>query len=348
MALQVGGGLFPAYIASDRLHEICTQDTPPIMSLWERIKDFFLGNKQREALDCLYKLCHPSIHFTSEEAEDIFFRLKELASKGHKEKFCHNHIYSSCTSKLHIKDNQDNDLLCIEQYGMLCNYTILGKRFVFYDESIPFSPPRYRPGELPISVTFHKETPPIKEDEQWMRNGVLCLSSKKNILSLDFNELSNEIINAVKLSCENIHFNEWKYQEKTTYWSAIVNKSIDDNVVRMGMALSNTERKEIFDIVQKNLDIKDLTLDIVCAQSSIKHIVLTMLNKRKELIDFVGTVSSCRDEGSKIMSKVVNAIAHRIYENLFNEDGDLAFLEQQVNKIHTAVDTWLREKETAN
>ena len=116
----------------------------------------------------------------------------------------------------------------------------------------------------------------------------------------------------------------------------------------MGMALSNTERREVFNIVQKSLDIKDLTLDIVCAQSSIKHIVLTMLNKRKEVVDFVDAVSSCRDEGSKIMSKVVNAIAHRIYEDFFSEDGDLARLEQQVNNIHTAVDAWLREKETAN
>lgn len=132
MALQVGRGLFPAYIASDRLHDICTQNTTAIMSLWERIKYFFLGNKQREVLGCLHKLCHPSIHFISEETEDIFFRLKELASKRHKEKFCHDHIYSSYMSRPHIKDNPDNGLLCIEQYSMLCNYPIWGKRFVFF------------------------------------------------------------------------------------------------------------------------------------------------------------------------------------------------------------------------
>ncbi|MFT8209823.1 MAG: hypothetical protein ACMZI0_02880 [Symbiopectobacterium sp.] len=221
MTLQVGGGYFPAYIDSDRLYDICTQDTLPVMSLWGRIKDFFLGNKQREALDCLYKLCHPSIHFTSDDAEDIFFRLKELASARHKKKFCHDHIYSSCTSKLHIKDNRGNDLLCIEQYGLLCNYTILGKRFVFYDDSIPFSPPRYKSGELPISIIFHKEIQQFKEDEQWMRKGVLCLSSRKDILSLDFEAFSNEIVNAIESSSENFYFEEWKQQEKITYWSSI-------------------------------------------------------------------------------------------------------------------------------
>lgn len=344
MALQIGNGYFSSYINSDRIYDIYAHDTSPVMSLWERIKDFFLGNKLSAALDCLHKLCHPSIHYTSAYLEDLFFKLKELASEGHKKKFCHNHIYSSCTSKLHIKDNWGNDLLCIEQYGMLSNYTIMGKHFSFYDESIPFSPPRYRPDEQPLSITLHKEIPQIKEDEQWMRNGVLCLSSKKDIFSLDFNEFSNDVISTVKLICGNSHLDEWKQQEKITYWSAIVNKIIDDNVIEKRISLSNQEKKDIFKITQDKLDIKDLTLDTVCAQSSIKHIVLTMLRKKKEIIDFIGDVSSCKNEGNKIMSEVVNAISQHIYGEIFKEEGDLAFLKQQVRNIHTAVDAGLRAK----
>ncbi|MBG6240509.1 MAG: hypothetical protein EKE20_00175 [Candidatus Symbiopectobacterium sp. Dall1.0] len=152
-----------------------------------------------------------------------------------------------------------------------------------------------------------------------MRNGVLCLSSKKDILSLDFHEFSNEVISTVKLICGNSQLDEWKQQEKITYWSAIVNKIIDDNVIEMGISLSSTEKKDIFNITQDNLDIKDLTLDTVCAQSSIKHIVLTMLRKKKEIIDFIGDVSSCKNEGNKIMSEVVNAISHHIYVEIFKE-----------------------------
>lgn len=344
MALMIGNGYFPSYINSDRIYDIYVHDTPPIMSLWERIKDFFWGYELTAALDCLHKLCHPSIHYTSADIEDIFFKLKELASEGHKKKFCHNHIDSSCESKLYIKDNWGKDLLCIEQYGMLSNYTIMGKRFSFYNESIPFSPPRYRPDELPISITLHKEIPQLKEDEQWMRDGVLCLSSKKDILSLDFYEFSNEVIGTIKLSCENNQLDEWKQQEKITYWSAIVNKIIDDKVKDMDVSLSSTERKDIFNIIPDHLDIKNLTLDIVCAQSSIKHIVLTMLRKKKEVIDFIDDVSSCKNEVNKIMSEAVNAISFHIYEEIFKEDGDLVFLKQQVKNIHTAVDAGLMGK----
>lgn len=344
MALLIGNGYFSSYIDSDRIYDIYAHDTPPVMSLWERIKDFFLGHELTAALDCLHKLCHPSIHYTSVYIEDLFFKLKELASEGHKKKFCHNHIYSSCTSKLHIKDNWGNDLLCIKQYGMLSNYTIMGKHFSFYNESIPFSPPRFRPDELPISITLNKEIPQLKEDEQWMRNGVLCLSSKKDILSLDFREFSNEVISTVKLICGNSHVDEWKQQEKITFWSAIANKIIDENVIEMEMPLSNTERKDIFNIIQDKLDIKHVTLDVICAQSSIKHVVLTMLRKKKEVIDFIDGVSACKNEVNKVMSEVVNVISFHLYEEIFKEDGDLVFLAQQVKDIHAAVEVGLRGK----
>ncbi|MFP1727186.1 hypothetical protein [Lonsdalea quercina] len=41
MSFYVGTGYFPAYINSEKINNILESETPPEMSLWEKIKDFF-------------------------------------------------------------------------------------------------------------------------------------------------------------------------------------------------------------------------------------------------------------------------------------------------------------------
>lgn len=79
----------------------------------------------------MFKLCNPTPDLTCCEIEDTFFRLKELCSPAYKERFCHNHIDSSSAGRLHIKDDNGNDLLYIEMNGEVCNYNILDKLFIF-------------------------------------------------------------------------------------------------------------------------------------------------------------------------------------------------------------------------
>ncbi|WP_094101260.1 hypothetical protein [Lonsdalea iberica] len=95
MSLYVGDGWLSAGITHQRVQEIHRQDTPPVMTLWEQIKAFFCSTHQAEALDDLFKLCHPQPEVTRNEIENVFHRLKELAAPG-------------CKSYFHIENDEVN------------------------------------------------------------------------------------------------------------------------------------------------------------------------------------------------------------------------------------------------
>jgi Sif protein len=87
MSFNVGSSFFPACISSQTIHKIHLSDAPPSLSLWEKIKDFFFNNHHDQAMDCLYKLCHPEPGISRQEVEDLFYQLKELAAPGYKNNF---------------------------------------------------------------------------------------------------------------------------------------------------------------------------------------------------------------------------------------------------------------------
>lgn len=88
MSFNVGNGLLTAHISSNRLHEISKNNTPPEMTLWGKIKDFFFSTHQEEALECVYKLYHHSdFGMSNQEIKDVFIKLQTLASPGCKDKF---------------------------------------------------------------------------------------------------------------------------------------------------------------------------------------------------------------------------------------------------------------------
>ncbi|MFP1877694.1 SGNH/GDSL hydrolase family protein [Lonsdalea quercina] len=120
MSLNIGNGLLSAHISGERLHAIANNSTPPEMSLWEKIKEFFFSTHQKEALECIYKLYHhANIQISAEEVHGAFIRLCELASPGCKEQFSYSYVCDPCG-------------------GM--QYTIIGKS-----------------GETLLSVTIHAE-----------------------------------------------------------------------------------------------------------------------------------------------------------------------------------------------
>lgn len=83
MSFCVGTGYFSACISSDKITGMLDSNTPPEMSLWEKIKEFFFSTHQAEAQDCLYRLCHPSAGTTPADVNALFERLKELAHPGY-------------------------------------------------------------------------------------------------------------------------------------------------------------------------------------------------------------------------------------------------------------------------
>ncbi|ELE5795194.1 E3 ubiquitin--protein ligase, partial [Salmonella enterica] len=85
MPFHVGSGCLPATISNRRIYRIAWSDTPPKMSSWEKIKEFFCSTHQTEALECIRKICHPPAGTTREDVVSRFGQLRTLAYAGCKE-----------------------------------------------------------------------------------------------------------------------------------------------------------------------------------------------------------------------------------------------------------------------
>lgn len=82
MTLYVGTGCIPATISNNRINRIARSDTPPEMSVRERIKEFFCSTHKSEVLDCIREICHPPAGTTREDVACRFERLRTLSYAG--------------------------------------------------------------------------------------------------------------------------------------------------------------------------------------------------------------------------------------------------------------------------
>ncbi|EOB1208018.1 NEL-type E3 ubiquitin ligase domain-containing protein [Salmonella enterica subsp. houtenae serovar 43:z4] len=89
MPFHVGSGCLPATISNLRINRIAQSATPPEMSLWEKMKEFFCSTHQTEALECIWTICHPPAGTTREDVVMRFERLRMLAYAG-----CEENIHS--------------------------------------------------------------------------------------------------------------------------------------------------------------------------------------------------------------------------------------------------------------
>ncbi|WP_334473214.1 hypothetical protein [Arsenophonus sp. PmNCSU2021_1] len=112
MSISIGSGYFHTYISNEKINDILEKNTPPHMSLWEKIKDFFCSTHQAEAQECIYKLCHPPIGTTPDDVENIFKRLSELAHPKWEGNFLNRVKYFEDNS-FYIKDKNGDEILSI-------------------------------------------------------------------------------------------------------------------------------------------------------------------------------------------------------------------------------------------
>ncbi|EAM5601930.1 SPI-2 type III secretion system effector E3 ubiquitin transferase SspH2, partial [Salmonella enterica subsp. enterica serovar Uganda] len=68
-----------------RIYRIAWSDTPPEMSSWEKMKEFFCSTHQTEALECIWAICHPPAGTTREDMINRFELLRTLAYAGWEE-----------------------------------------------------------------------------------------------------------------------------------------------------------------------------------------------------------------------------------------------------------------------
>ncbi|EIJ9266775.1 SPI-2 type III secretion system effector E3 ubiquitin transferase SspH2, partial [Salmonella enterica] len=80
-----GSGCLPATISNRCIYRIAWSDTPPEMSSWEKMKEFFCSTHQTEALECIWAICHPPAGTTREDVINRFELLRTLAYAGWEE-----------------------------------------------------------------------------------------------------------------------------------------------------------------------------------------------------------------------------------------------------------------------
>ncbi|EAY0418302.1 SPI-2 type III secretion system effector E3 ubiquitin transferase SspH2 [Salmonella enterica subsp. enterica] len=85
MPFHIGSGCLPASISNRRIYRIAWSDTPPEMSSWEKMKEFFCSTHQTEALECIWTICHPPAGTTREDVINRFELLRTLAYAGWEE-----------------------------------------------------------------------------------------------------------------------------------------------------------------------------------------------------------------------------------------------------------------------
>ncbi|EDL0073821.1 E3 ubiquitin--protein ligase [Salmonella enterica subsp. enterica serovar Kottbus] len=120
MPFHIGSGCLPATISNRRIYRIAWSDTPPEMSSWEKMKEFFCSTHQTEALECIWMICHPPAGTTREDVVRRFERLRMLAYAG-----CEENIHSGLhgESNFCILDAGNQEILSVtlDDAG---NYTV--------------------------------------------------------------------------------------------------------------------------------------------------------------------------------------------------------------------------------
>ncbi|EIB3208174.1 E3 ubiquitin--protein ligase [Salmonella enterica] len=120
MPFHVGSGCLPATISNLRINRIAQSASPPEMSSWEKMKEFFCSTHQAEALECIWMICHPPDGTTREAVVSRFEQLRTLAYVG-----CEESIQSGRhgEGQFCILDADSQEILSVtlDDYG---NYTV--------------------------------------------------------------------------------------------------------------------------------------------------------------------------------------------------------------------------------
>lgn len=119
MPLHVGSGCLPATITNLRINCIAQSATPPEMSLWEKIKEFFCSTHQTEAQECIWTICHPSVGTTREDVVSRFEQLRMLVYAGYEESI--HSVYGESHFCILDADNQEILSVTLDDAG---NYTV--------------------------------------------------------------------------------------------------------------------------------------------------------------------------------------------------------------------------------
>ncbi|EHX6760115.1 SPI-2 type III secretion system effector E3 ubiquitin transferase SspH2 [Salmonella enterica subsp. enterica serovar Brunei] len=120
MPFHIGSGCLPATISNRRIYRIAWSDTPPEMSSWEKMKEFFCSTHQTEALECIWTICHPPAGTTREDVVSRFELLRTLAYAGWEESI-HSGLHGENYFCILDEDSQEILSVTLDDAG---NYTV--------------------------------------------------------------------------------------------------------------------------------------------------------------------------------------------------------------------------------
>ncbi|EDX8872337.1 SPI-2 type III secretion system effector E3 ubiquitin transferase SspH2 [Salmonella enterica subsp. enterica serovar Anatum] len=120
MPFHIGSGCLPATISNRRIYRIAWSDTPPEMSSWEKMKEFFCSTHQTEALECIWTICHPPAGTTREDVVSRFELLRTLAYAGWEESI-HSGQHGENYFCIQDEDSQEILSVTLDDAG---NYTV--------------------------------------------------------------------------------------------------------------------------------------------------------------------------------------------------------------------------------
>ncbi|EBS4935202.1 SPI-2 type III secretion system effector E3 ubiquitin transferase SspH2 [Salmonella enterica subsp. enterica] len=120
MPFHIGSGCLPATISNRRIYRIAWSDTPPEMSSWEKMKEFFCSTHQTEALECIWTICHPPAGTTREDVVSRFELLRTLAYDGWEENI-HSGLHGENYFCILDEDSQEMLSVTLDDVG---NYTV--------------------------------------------------------------------------------------------------------------------------------------------------------------------------------------------------------------------------------
>ncbi|EBX9608526.1 SPI-2 type III secretion system effector E3 ubiquitin transferase SspH2, partial [Salmonella enterica subsp. enterica serovar Bareilly] len=103
-----------------RIYRIAWSDTPPEMSSWEKMKEFFCSTHQTEALECIWTICHPPAGTTREDVVSRFELLRTLAYDGWEENI-HSGLHGENYFCILDEDSQEMLSVTLDDAG---NYTV--------------------------------------------------------------------------------------------------------------------------------------------------------------------------------------------------------------------------------
>ncbi|EAP7228128.1 SPI-2 type III secretion system effector E3 ubiquitin transferase SspH2, partial [Salmonella enterica subsp. enterica serovar Bareilly] len=107
-------------ISNRRIYRIAWSDTPPEMSSWEKMKEFFCSTHQTEALECIWTICHPPAGTTREDVVSRFELLRTLAYDGWEENI-HSGLHGENYFCILDEDSQEMLSVTLDDAG---NYTV--------------------------------------------------------------------------------------------------------------------------------------------------------------------------------------------------------------------------------